>query len=554
MRLASVAALLLLPSVALAGEMTTALSFAAQWGASTTGYARALFPALLLVAFVVEIVFRDPATPPSFRHSVWRAAIVLALLSPVGGHTLYGTLCGALAGLSDGMAATLAPADPWAEFARVAEQWQDRLAEAKRNNEDGAIAAQIGGLVFTTVLSLGLLLGQGAMWVMKTLASVLLILLYALGPLALVFWIPIKSDSLGRWLRTFLTVLTWPVMSAVLLAIITKASLRGLDGASPAFASIATALLLGVTALAVPVVSSSLVGGSMGAIGAGMSTLMQTAGLGAAVGSAALGGAAQAAQAAGGAAKGLGSKASPVAGALANAMSADAPMSSGPPAKGGPVVPAREALLPNAIDAVPVHGAPAVEQDGLGMGGPPPPPADALSGRVAPANMSPGRSPVAALEDAAARGQLRPPSVAPPDGGGGGGGGGAGRGAGAGGGPKARAAKPPPPVPTAAAAAQQRPPAAAPVRAPPRAAAPPSADAPTAPAKPRVASWGATLDRLANEAVALDLNPDPDAKAQQFRVAVAQQQLDRAVRAVSAGSSVEEWEAQETRIREDAGN
>lgn len=556
MRLVSLATLLLVPSVALAGEMSTALSFAGQWGASTTGYARALFPALLLVAFVVEIVFRDPSTPPSFRHSVWRAAIVLALLSPMGGQTLYGSLCGALAGLSDGMAATLAPADPWAEFARVAEQWQDRLADAKRNNEDGAIAAQLGGLVFTAVLSLGLLLGQGAMWVMKTLASVLIILLYALGPLALVFWIPIKSDSLGRWLRTFLTVLTWPVMSAVLLAIITKASLRGLDGASPAFASVATALLLGVTALAVPVVSSSLVGGSMGAIGAGVSTLMQTAGLGAAVGSVALGGAAQAA---GGAAKGLGAKVAPVAGALANAMSADGSMSAGPPAKGGPVVPAREALLPNAIDAVPVHGAPAVEQSGLGMGGPPPPPADALSGRIAPANMSPSRSPVAALEDAAARGQLSPPSAAPYEGGGGAGAGGAGRGDGAGGGPRPRAAKPPPPVPTAAVAAPQRPPVAAPVRAPPRAAmrppaaAPSSADAPTAPAKPRAASWGATLDRLANEALALDLHPVPDAKSQQVRVAVAQQQLDRAVQAVAAGVSVEEWQQQETRACEDDG-
>lgn len=553
MKLVTLAALLLAPSVALAGEMSTALSFAGQWSASTMGYARTLFPALLLVAFVVEIVFRDPSTPPSFRQSLWRGAIVFALLTPLpsSSRTLYGELCGVLAGVSDNMASTLSPTDPWQEFANVAERWQRDLDEAKKGHQVEGLVAQIGGNLFTNVLALALLLGQGAMFVMKQLASVLVILLYALGPLALVFWLPLKSDSLGRWLRTFVTVLTWPVMSAVILAIITRASLRGLDGASPAFATIATALLLSVTALAVPVVSSSLVGGSMGAIGTGMSTLMQTAGLGAAVATGAAGGAATAASAA----KGLGSKAAaPAAKVLANAMSADAPMSDGPPAKGGPIVPAREALLPNAIDAVPVHGAPAVEQDGLGMGGPPPPPTDALSGRVTPANMSPGRSPVAALEDAAARGQLRPPSVAPPDGGGGGGGGGAGRGAGVGGGPKVRAAKPPPPVPTAAVAAQQRPPAAAPVRAPPRAAAPPSADAPTAPAKPRVASWGATLDRLANEAVALDLNPDPDAKAQQFRVAVAQQQLDRAVQAVSAGSSVEEWEAQEARIREDAGN
>lgn len=279
------------PSLALAGDMTNALGFAGQWSASTAGYARALFPALLLVAFIVEIVFRDPSSPPSFRNSVWRGAIVLALVMPVGGQTLYGALCGALAGLADGMAATLAPSDPWADFARVAEQWQERLAVAKAGNEDGSIAAQVGGVFFASLLSLALLLGQSAMWVMTQLASVLVVLLYALGPLALVFWLPLKSDSFGRWLRTFLTVLTWPVMSAVILGIITKASLRGLDGASPAFATLATALLLGVTALAVPVVSSSLVGGSMGAIGAGVSTLMQTAGLGAAVGSTALGGA-----------------------------------------------------------------------------------------------------------------------------------------------------------------------------------------------------------------------------------------------------------------------
>lgn len=228
MKLVTLAALLLLPSVALAGEMTTALSFAGQWSASTMGYARTLFPALLLVAFVVEIVFRDPATPPSFRQSLWRGAIVFALLTPppASNRTLYGELCGVLAGVSDSMASTLSPTDPWQEFASVAERWQRDLDEAKKGHQAEGLVAQIGGNLFTNVLALALLLGQGAMFVMKTLASVLVILLYALGPLALVFWLPLKSDSLGRWLRTFVTVLTWPVMSAVILAIITRASLQ----------------------------------------------------------------------------------------------------------------------------------------------------------------------------------------------------------------------------------------------------------------------------------------------------------------------------------------
>lgn len=272
---------LVFPSVAFAGEMGNALGFAGQWSASTVGYARALFPAVLITALVVEIVFRDPSAPPSFRNSLWRAAIVLALLAPVGSQTLYGRLCGTLAGLSDGMASSLGPSDPWGEFEKTAAKWQEDLSKAKAADEDGSIAAQVGGIFFASLISLSLLLGQSALWVMTQFASVLVVLLYALGPLALVFWLPVKSDSLGRWLRTFVTVLTWPVMSALLLAIITRASLSGLNGASPAFASLATALLLGVTAFAVPVVSSGLVGGSMGAIGAGMSTVMQTAGLGA---------------------------------------------------------------------------------------------------------------------------------------------------------------------------------------------------------------------------------------------------------------------------------
>lgn len=497
------------PSLALAGDMTNALGFAGQWSASTAGYARALFPALLLVAFIVEIVFRDPSSPPSFRNSVWRGAIVLALVMPVGGQTLYGALCGALAGLSDGMAATLAPSDPWADFARVAEQWQERLAVAKAGNEDGSIAAQVGGVFFASLLSLALLLGQSAMWVMTQLASVLVVLLYALGPLALVFWLPLKSDSFGRWLRTFLTVLTWPVMSAVILGIITKASLRGLDGASPAFATLATALLLGVTALAVPVVSSSLVGGSMGAISAGVSTLMQTAGLGAAVGSTALGGAVGAT---GGAIKSGDAVARQGGGVLADALAADGPMSSGPPARGGPRI---GPIIPNAIDAAPIHGRPAVEQDGLALGAPastnavgamhdaverqvagrqagprpPPPPADAFSGRLdaQPQHRAPQGS------------QLPPQGPTEP-----------------------RVGAPP---------ARRR---LAPV---------PAEEQLTAPAaKPSRQAWEQTLDRLGWQAQTL---ANEGSSADERALRTANGRLDRAVAAAGSGLSVDDWERQE---------
>lgn len=135
--------------------------------------------------------------------------------------------------------------------------------------------------------------------------------------------------------------------------------------------------------------------------------------------------------------------------------------------------------------------------------------------------------------------------AAPAGGGGGAGAGGAGAGGGAGGG--ARMPKPPPPVPTAAVAVPNP----APARAAARPVAPP-AEAPTAPAKPRVAGWGATLERLANEAVALDLNPDSNAKAQQSRLGEKQRELDRAIKAVASGVTVEDWQQQEALLREKA--
>jgi hypothetical protein len=525
--------LALLPLPAFAGEMANALGFAGQWSASTVGYARALFPAVVMVSLVLELLFRDPASPPSFRHTLWRGAIVLALLLPVGGQTLYGRGCAVLAGVSDGLTATLAPVDPWGEFAKVAEKWHQEMAKARvaeqasLGDQADSLAAELGGFVFETLLSIGLLLGQGSLWVMKQLAFVLSILLYALGPLALVFWVPMKSDSLGRWLRTYITVLTWPVMSAVILGIITRASLMGLNGASPAFASIATAMLLGVVALAVPVVSSSLVGGSMGAIGAGVSTLMQSAGLGTAMASAAMGagarGAAAGASAAAGPAKALG-------GALAGALQPDLPLSLGPPLKGGPR--AAGALVPNAIDAAPLHETPAVERQGLGLKSPPPPPIDAFSGRMEapkPAGAFQGRldqpvpppvpsraaTPVQAVATPAA--SSSPIGAAPH-------------------GPPGRAApapaRPPPPVPTEPARA-------------PMPAAPHGADVPTAPAQRRPASWNATIERLGQQALQLEHAPESATRPEALRNVNAK--LDRAVKALDEGKSVEEWMSSESR-------
>lgn len=304
MRRALVVAVGIASSSAFAGDMTNALALGASWGGSTLGYARALIPAMFVVAFLVDLVFRDPARPPSIAPALWRTAVVFALLTSVpfsdGHRTLYGTCVGAMAGLSDSIASSLAPKDVWSKFKAVNQEWMDQLSAAQKDgaSDSEVFGAGLGGLIFGALIGIAMLIGQASMWVLQELAKVLVTLLYALGPLALAFSIPRVSDSLQRWLRTFVSVLAWPVISAVLLAIITNSGLQGLKGLSPAFASIATALLLSVCACAVPVIASSLVGGGMGAIGGGLATLAQAGSAAAGVGAAA-GGAASAAAGAG---------------------------------------------------------------------------------------------------------------------------------------------------------------------------------------------------------------------------------------------------------------
>lgn len=387
---ALLAVCVLIPSLALAGDMTAALSLGGSWGLKTLGIARGLFPAMLMLGLIVELVFKEPSSPASLRLPVWRATLVLVLLvglqppsvsgSRVSNSTVYGWVCFGLAGLSDSISAAVAPEDVWKRFGEVTKQWMEELQKgyaASEHSSGDAVGigfAAIGGALFSTLIALGMGLGQAAMWVMGELGKVLAILLYALGPLALVFWIPRTSDSLGRWLRTFITILSWPVLSAVILNVIVAGGLKGLAQASPAFACISTSLLLGVAACAVPVLSSSLVGGSLGAIGSGLSAVTMA-------GSAALGATAAAAGAGSRAASAGAGLAGQAAGFVASAATSTTP-GFGAPAGSGP---AGGFPASGGVGASPAPSfEPGVERWATSPNslGPPPPPRDAWEGAL----------------------------------------------------------------------------------------------------------------------------------------------------------------------------
>lgn len=263
----------------------------------TMGLAKSFFVFCFILALVVEAFGRSPLARRDYGGVVFRAVIVLMLLS------FYGPLFGTVINLAEGVGSRVTPDHIWEKFTRGQQGWQDKLfnqksEEDKRAEEslaeemkgDASFAGSlVGGYVFDSFIAAALLIGQAAHWVLGTLARVLAVLLYVLGPLALVFSIPRTSGAGGQWFRTFVSVLCWPVMSGLLLTFTVTIGMEGmaLDGASTAFGTVASALLLSVIALATPKLTSIFVSGTASILDSGMGEARRWSQEGASVGTSA---------------------------------------------------------------------------------------------------------------------------------------------------------------------------------------------------------------------------------------------------------------------------
>jgi hypothetical protein len=265
------------------------------WVGTSKGVAFSLLPFFFIVALILEAFGKAPGEPRDFGSVVFRSALVLVLL------TFYGKLFGALMGFSSGLAARIAPKETWEKLKAATQvflddkaryQAQELLAAKSGSLTDGVMAYvagkadAVGGALIDAAVSLILLLGEASLWIVGTFGQVLGLLLFVLGPLAIAVSLPRSSDVGTRWFRVFASVLTWPLISALLVGLITEFALKALKPQSSyesAYKCIALAGMLCVTAFAVPVIASALTGAGLGALGAGWSSLS-------AMGSAATGG------------------------------------------------------------------------------------------------------------------------------------------------------------------------------------------------------------------------------------------------------------------------
>ena len=267
----------------------------------TLGIAHGLLAFLFILGLVVELL-RGPGQRRRYLLVVWRAFLVLALLQG------YGFLAGSVVQQCTSLSRALASQESVEQLfdkyrAAVAESFGTGASEPTPSAASAASSTSdkpggIGGFLFDALLALMLLLGQAIQWVFTQLSRVLIAFFYAIGPLALVFYVP-GLDAPARWLRNLVTVSCWPVVSAVLLhlssSLLTHTQLPT-SGPGAVFGAVASSLLLCALAFATPKVASVLVGGVGNLLGEGASAAMGV--VTGAVGRGALGGAARAASAA----------------------------------------------------------------------------------------------------------------------------------------------------------------------------------------------------------------------------------------------------------------
>lgn len=244
---------------------------------TTLGIARSLLPFCLVLGLLLEAFGSAPSVPRDYGSVVWRFVLVLVALTSVGGGSVYGKTAGTVIELAEGIAARIAPASQRDELSKKMEARMTELLDQKAKGRSEAekragvgvmekwaadTAAELGGAMFNTLMSLIVLLGQISHWVITTLGRILAVLFFVIGPLAIVFSVPRGFGFAGSWLRTFVTYCCWPIFSALILRIAVTVGLErvSVDEASGTLSAMAASLLLVATAVSVPALASALIG------------------------------------------------------------------------------------------------------------------------------------------------------------------------------------------------------------------------------------------------------------------------------------------------------
>jgi hypothetical protein len=256
--------------------------------AKSLAIAHGLLAFLAVLALVVELL-RGPGRRKQYLSILWRTLLVLGLLQAYT--FLAGSVVKQCTSLAQSLASQETAGAPLQQY-RSAVAGSFAAASPPQGTSPGPTAPDqggsplgLGGFLFEAAVQLVLFLALAIVWVFTELSRILIGFFYAIGPLALVFYVP-GLDAPGRWLRSLITVSCWPVVSSVLLHLSASVLVRTTlgSGAEAAFSGLASALLLCVLAFATPKIASAMVGGVGNLLSEGASTAASVASGAAAVG------------------------------------------------------------------------------------------------------------------------------------------------------------------------------------------------------------------------------------------------------------------------------
>jgi hypothetical protein len=226
------------------------------------------FPLAFIAALAVEAFGRAPSQPRDFTAVVWRGVLVAFLL------LFYVPLLNGLTKhVFDPLAEAVTPVSGVAEFLQQAVAAAKGLPSSQAEQvvaEEGVTGAAsaliegegFGGFFYDSLVSFLLLLAEGLIIVIGRLGKLFAALLFCLGPLALVAHLPRPSRIATRWFSHFVTVMSWPIFSGLLLSILVAMGREGAETGGYLAAVIASLLTAGM-ALATPRLASHVVGGTL---------------------------------------------------------------------------------------------------------------------------------------------------------------------------------------------------------------------------------------------------------------------------------------------------
>lgn len=228
----------------------------------TISIAMKLFVVFGLIALIIEAFGHGPEHRHEYGSVAWRAFVVLLLLK------FYAPIFGSVIATTQAIADQFKPMDANEELSAQTAQYFANTQQIPLPTDSPATAtlipepSWIGTKIYESSIHLIITLGQAVFWAFGILARIALLLFYVVGPLALVASLPRASRVGTRWFGQYVGVACWPILGAIVVRIVLAIGVSGLYSAS-ALGHVCVALALGLCALAVPVVATALVGGSV---------------------------------------------------------------------------------------------------------------------------------------------------------------------------------------------------------------------------------------------------------------------------------------------------